>query len=104
MGMSGKEESTSFHVLGLGPCSAIAVQSWGGVKFILFADAEFAKAIPSLPTMISMMSLMVHGNGWLHLLLGSFSSAKFDTVPDYFPPPDGWGNGKSLMVSDDFVC
>ena len=35
---------------------------------------------------------------------GFLSSAKFDTVPDYFPPPDGWGNGKSLMVSDDFVC
>ena len=27
------------------------------VKFILFADAELAKAIPSLPTMISMMSV-----------------------------------------------
>jgi len=55
--MSGKEESTSFHVLSLGPCSAIAVQSWRGVKFILFADVELEKAIPSLPTMISIMSV-----------------------------------------------
>ena len=57
IGALGKEASISLQFLGLGPFSAIAIHNWPGEKFSFFDLALLAKAIPSLPTMISIISV-----------------------------------------------
>ena len=82
--MFGRDESIWFHLIGFGPCSAIAIQSCLRVKLSFLPFKLFEKAIPSFPTITSIMSVTPFFSHIFFSLL--FIAREAFVISGYFVP------------------